>query len=604
MLEKMRKQAKFFIYFIAIAFILTIVLNWGMNVLGLKSKNAGSNIVGKINKEKITYQQLQKAIQKAYADYKNQNQDKEITDKDMEKIREQAWNDLINNYIMYDQIKDYNIEVSDNEIAQFIKFAPPAEVKNEPSFQTDGKFDYQKYAAFIKSPQSSNFIRQMEYLYRATLPNDKLIYRLFSTINITDFELQKFYHLKNDKAKIEFISYKTNIIPDNKVSIDSNAVKQYYNENKEKYKEPEALNISVVFIKKEPTKEDLKNAVVKINKIYQRLQKGENFAELAKNLSEDKRSASNGGKIGYLEKNTIKMEQYAKTAFSLKKGEFSAPFKVQNRWYIVKVNDVRKNKKGNEEREISQIIVFEKPSNATLDSLRNLALDLIKNTHRKGFKKALEMHNLTAKNFNKIKRTSFLLPEYGYIADLPKFLQTCEKGQITNKVYENNEGYYVIYVNDVIPSYVKPLEKVYNLIENNLKQDKKMELLKIKMDSLAKLAKNVKNLQDIDKNAKIQTSNLFSRVDFVPGIGKANEVIAAAFVVDTNKISGPFKGDNSYYFIKVIQREIASDADLIKNKEKEQNELTMYMRNIVYQKWYEYIRKQYDIKDFRSKFFY
>ena len=76
----------------------------------------------------------------------------------------------------------------------------------------------------------------------------------------------------------------------------------------------------------------------KINKIYNDLNNGTlSFEELANKFSEDRKSAKNGGEIGWISSGGNVYPEFEKTVFSLtKNGDFSKPFKTPNGWHIVK----------------------------------------------------------------------------------------------------------------------------------------------------------------------------------------------------------------------------------------------------------------------------
>ena len=76
----------------------------------------------------------------------------------------------------------------------------------------------------------------------------------------------------------------------------------------------------------------------KINTIYNDLNNGtKTFEELANQFSEDRKSAKNGGEIGWISSGGNVYPEFEKTVFSLtKNGDFSKPFKTPNGWHIVK----------------------------------------------------------------------------------------------------------------------------------------------------------------------------------------------------------------------------------------------------------------------------
>lgn len=84
-------------------------------------------------------------------------------------------------------------------------------------------------------------------------------------------------------------------------------------------------------------KGDSLSSETKINEIYKQLQQGDDFAYLAKTLSDDKYSAQKEGSLGRF--GTGKMvKEFETVAFSLKnEGDYSEPFKSPYGWHIIQL---------------------------------------------------------------------------------------------------------------------------------------------------------------------------------------------------------------------------------------------------------------------------
>jgi peptidyl-prolyl cis-trans isomerase C len=83
-----------------------------------------------------------------------------------------------------------------------------------------------------------------------------------------------------------------------------------------------------------------KAAEDKAKAVITRLNKGEDFAKIAGELTEDPSGKSNGGDLGYFAKEQM-VPEFANVAFSLDKGKVSAPVKTQFGWHVIKVEDKR-----------------------------------------------------------------------------------------------------------------------------------------------------------------------------------------------------------------------------------------------------------------------
>jgi peptidyl-prolyl cis-trans isomerase SurA len=77
---------------------------------------------------------------------------------------------------------------------------------------------------------------------------------------------------------------------------------------------------------------------VRIQDIYKKINQGEAFESLAKQFSDDKNSASNGGKLQPFSSGQLRAKAFENVAFSLKNiGDVSEPFKTDFGWHIVKL---------------------------------------------------------------------------------------------------------------------------------------------------------------------------------------------------------------------------------------------------------------------------
>jgi peptidyl-prolyl cis-trans isomerase C len=82
-------------------------------------------------------------------------------------------------------------------------------------------------------------------------------------------------------------------------------------------------------------------AEAKAKAVVERLRKGEDFAKLANELTEDPSGKKDGGDLGYFTKEEM-VPEFATAAFALEKGKFSEPVKTQFGWHVLLVEDKRK----------------------------------------------------------------------------------------------------------------------------------------------------------------------------------------------------------------------------------------------------------------------
>jgi len=126
------------------------------------------------------------------------------------------------------------------------------------------------------------------------------------------------------------------------IEVSFSDVQKFYEENIDKFKEPEEVKIRHIVIKVSDPKEEEKSKE-KIETILKQIKEGGDFSELAKIYSDDESTKANGGDVGWLKKGDLR-EDLAKIVFSLKEGEVSDVIKTSNEFRLIKVEGKKEGK--------------------------------------------------------------------------------------------------------------------------------------------------------------------------------------------------------------------------------------------------------------------
>lgn len=98
------------------------------------------------------------------------------------------------------------------------------------------------------------------------------------------------------------------------------------------------VTVAHIMIMNPEKAEEAAIAKTKIDDIYKKLNQGEKFEDLAKQLSEDKSSAGKGGVLNRFGSGQLSSEEFEGVAFGLKnKDEISEPFQSKYGWHIMKL---------------------------------------------------------------------------------------------------------------------------------------------------------------------------------------------------------------------------------------------------------------------------
>jgi peptidyl-prolyl cis-trans isomerase C len=139
---------------------------------------------------------------------------------------------------------------------------------------------------------------------------------------------------KDFKSRIAFIRRKllmeTLLMAEGKAAVTDAAMKKVYEEAVKQMGDEQEVRARHILV---ATEAEAKAIVIEVNK-------GTDFAELARQKSKDPGAAAEGGDLGWFGKDQM-VPEFADAAFNMTKGSVSEPVKTQFGWHIIKVEDKR-----------------------------------------------------------------------------------------------------------------------------------------------------------------------------------------------------------------------------------------------------------------------
>jgi parvulin-like peptidyl-prolyl isomerase len=213
------------------------------------------------------------------------------------------------------------------------------------------------------------------------LISDKLVGQKAKKLDLSQDSVWK---MKERKHSLEFLTdllYKKEVAE--KAPVGDSEITAYYNENLDKiFTKPEEFKISHILIKVEEDtlqkksgkkKDREKEALEKIEPIYQRAKNGEDFAALAKEFSEEDGSKEKGGELGYLPRGRM-LKEFEEQISSLQPNEVSRPFRTKFGYHILKYTD----KKPSEVMELNDDLKEKIKYNLARDNQKKRAEEYLK----------------------------------------------------------------------------------------------------------------------------------------------------------------------------------------------------------------------------------
>ncbi len=603
MIEKMRQNMKIIFWVIVICFVGMMVFSWGMRISGTRGERS-PRFLGKVNGVEIPYRQFQQSLRQVY----QQEKQRSDTEPNIDRLREQTWNDIVQQILLSQVIEREKIGVSNAELIVYMRNNPPQFVRQQKAFQdSSGNFDLTRYHQFLDDPASYNnsntkqFLLFLEQYVSRSLQLQKLQDRIFATVKVTDPEVREYFIDQNEKVKVSYIFAGPEMFRDSEVKVDQQEIRTYYDQHKEEFREEEKRRCQFVVWEKRPSAADEEAVRIEAETVAAEIREGADFGQLAKELSDDGATASKGGDLGWFGRGQM-VEAFEKAAFALKTGQISDPVRTPYGWHIIKLV-ARKKAAGEEKIRASHILFKVEASQKTIETLRKEAEDFISTAQEEGFQTAAKARDLEVKDTGFFSKDGYI-PGIGRAKSLVDFAFKNEPGAIS-PLYENRTGFWVLQLQEKKEAGIRAFEEVKAAIKRKLEEEQRRERAKQRLEKVASELKEGASLEEAAKSVslKVKTAGPFSRSDYLPGIGTRNQFISAAFRLRPGETSGIISTDRGYYIIKVLEKQPIDEKDFQAQKDEIRKKLLSQRQYEAYTTWLANLKQRAKIVDNRHYFY-
>lgn len=282
-------------------------------------------------------------------------------------LREQAMQQLITQQVLESEVVDQKFAVGDETLGKAIR--------QLPTFQVDGRFDSETYQMQLRASGMS--VPMFEQSFRDdtainqyrngiantsfTLPQEaerlaalgrqtRTIEAVqfdfesaLQSIEVTDEEVAAYFDEKKEnyvfpqRAKIEYIELSSAVIAEG-IEITDEQAQTYYDENRGVYMLPEQREASHILLDLEDA--DADEQIAAAQDIKARIEAGEAFEDLAKELSDDVGSAQLGGSLGSIAPGAM-VPEFEEVVFALtEEGELSDPVTTEFGVHLIRLDTI------------------------------------------------------------------------------------------------------------------------------------------------------------------------------------------------------------------------------------------------------------------------
>ena len=369
MLQLIREKAQGWIAWVIVILISIPFALWGIQeYLGVGS----TAVKVTVNGREITDQEFESDYRRFRDQLRQQMGSSYRPDLlDDKMLRKEVLASVIKSELVYQQAIGLDLRASDEILRELIK--------SNQAFQVDGRFDQGAYEnatrriglttdgyemqmrQFLVSDQlkravtASEITTQIELEETLRLINQrrKMSYLIvqakdfLATTKQNQEEIETYYNankpsfMSPERVKLEYLELDIKNLAKT-VKVDDDELQRYYEQNQKNYQAQEQRRASHVLITvdasaDEATKTKARTAA---EAALKRVKSGEEFAKVAKDLSQDPGSAKEGGDLGFFGKGVMAGE-FEKAVFTLQKGSISNLVKTQFGYHIIKLIDIK-----------------------------------------------------------------------------------------------------------------------------------------------------------------------------------------------------------------------------------------------------------------------
>ena len=336
MLQVMRSSAKFVFWILAVAFIGGFLLAESSGLLN-RGAVTPTTAVATVNGTDILYTDWLRRSQQL-TQQEQQQSGRSLTQDEITRIENQAFDEMVNEILLQQEYRRRGITVSDAELRDYARFAPPQWVTGDPSLQTEGRFDPAKYQRLLASAQArqGGLLIALEQYYRTEVPKEKLAEQVTASVFATDVDLWRAYQDAADSASVSFVVFRPQ-----PTAADSNIsdadLRKYYDAHKSEFERAGKATVSVLAIPRSITAADSAAVRAHLEQLRTEISGGAKFEDVAKRESADTISGANGGDLGKGAKGRF-VPEFEKALDALKPGELSGPVLTQFGYHLIRLD--------------------------------------------------------------------------------------------------------------------------------------------------------------------------------------------------------------------------------------------------------------------------
>jgi peptidyl-prolyl cis-trans isomerase D len=556
-----------------------------------------SGAVAVVDGQRISQQQYQQALLDQRDAFREQYKT-EAQGRDESLLEVQAWRTLVNNAIMEHLARRNGVTAFDPEVLLTLRTTPPSTLATLDAFQTNGKFDPQKYLAALRDP-SINWA-PFEQMAREELPVRKLQERWVASIKLSGPELRQAYQDRFERTALTWVRVPP-VSGGNVPTPGESELKQVYERYRGEFAGLAATRLEILALPKPVSPSEVKSVGEQARSLADRARAGEDFATLARSYSEGA-TADRGGVLDRPVAQNELGPALAPVLPRMKPGDVTDPIQEGNMYYVFRVDSVAVGAgSAPAHYKLSQIVLRVRPDATEQQKLAERLQGIRNRASKAGLGVAASEQGLATQetpffDANGGPPQLFAVPqvaEWGLTAPL----------RAVSGLFENDDAYVVAQVIAKRPAGPRPFDEVREQVVALAESEARVDRAGASAQQLAQQLGKGRTLEQAAAalGLPVDHSEPFTRLQPDVRLAGVPEVVGAAFGIPQGGVAGPLRARDGWYFLRVDKRQPPDEQAFETLKGQISSQVLQQKQQQIFASWITCERDQAKVQDLRGE---
>lgn len=214
-----------------------------------------SRNVAVVNGSAIQYEEYRRSLDQQRERFQQQFGG-DLSPQMQEQMRQQAYDRLINQKLLEQEMDRLGISVTDTEVENMVFGENPHPLIRQQFADSTGQINYQLLQNMAENPQARAQWLQLEQFLREQRRQQKMSSIVQATVHVSEQDILDYHWRQNAEASVRYVAQRYATVPDDSIQVTESDLRTYYDNNQEDFRREKTLTLQYATVPKEPTSGD------------------------------------------------------------------------------------------------------------------------------------------------------------------------------------------------------------------------------------------------------------------------------------------------------------------------------------------------------------